>query len=150
VKWQAGQAGHLLLGESPGLAQVADVLGQARGQGFRHDDKMAPRQCVGNGVGELARGAELVAGGPRWKTDKTRSRVWGGPDAELRDAGVRFLSIDPGEMDTAMHAEAMPDADRSALNRPEEIALRIADLIESLDSYPSGSRLEVARLVEAR
>jgi NAD(P)-dependent dehydrogenase (short-subunit alcohol dehydrogenase family) len=32
-------------------------------------------------------------------------RTWA---AELRDSGVRFLSVDPGEMDTAMHAEAMP------------------------------------------
>ena len=34
-------------------------------------------------------------------------RVW---SAELEAAGVRFLSVDPGEMDTAMHAAALPDA----------------------------------------
>lgn len=54
-------------------------------------------------------------------------RIW---DAELEEAGVRFVSVDPGEMDTAMHAAAMPDADRSALARPEDAALEIAALIE--------------------
>ena len=28
--------------------------------------------------------------------------------AELHDVGVRFVSIDPGEMDTKMHADAIP------------------------------------------
>src|SRR5262245_10077067 len=61
-------------------------------------------------------------------------RTWA---AELRDSGVRFLSVDPGEMDTAMHAEAMPDADRSMLRKPEEVAAHVADLIESADDIAS-------------
>ena len=65
-------------------------------------------------------------------------RTWG---AELADTGVRFLSIDPGEMDTRMHAEADPAADRSKLASPEEVATWIADVIAS-DSWPSGARLE--------
>src|SRR3984957_15176104 len=46
------------------------------------------------------------------------SRIW---DAELASIGVRVrvLSIDPGDMDTPMHAAAVPDADRSILQRPE-------------------------------
>lgn len=36
-------------------------------------------------------------------------------NAELKDQGIRFLAIDPGDMDTAMHAAAIPDADPSAL-----------------------------------
>ena len=68
---------------------------------------------------------------------------------ELRDTGVRFLSVDPGEMDTAMHAEAMPDADRSALASASEVAVRIADLMESADTFPSGARLEASRLGSA-
>ena len=35
--------------------------------------------------------------------------------AELDGTGVRVLAVDPGEMDTAMHAAAIPDADRAAL-----------------------------------
>ena len=35
-------------------------------------------------------------------------RIWG---AELAGTGVRVLTVDPGEMDTRMHADAIPDAD---------------------------------------
>src|SRR6188474_3111509 len=35
--------------------------------------------------------------------------------AELEGTGVRVLAVDPGEMDTAMHAAAIPDADRATL-----------------------------------
>jgi NAD(P)-dependent dehydrogenase (short-subunit alcohol dehydrogenase family) len=55
-------------------------------------------------------------------------RIW---DAELGPLGVRFLTVDPGEMDTAMHAEAMPDADRATLARPADAARRILELIRS-------------------
>ncbi len=43
------------------------------------------------------------------------TRVW---DEELREQGVRFLSLDPGDMDTPLHALAVPDADPSSLKRP--------------------------------
>lgn len=54
------------------------------------------------------------------------SRIW---DAELTDEGIRVLSIDPGDMDTALHALAVPDADRSTLKRPEIAARDLADVI---------------------
>jgi NAD(P)-dependent dehydrogenase (short-subunit alcohol dehydrogenase family) len=66
------------------------------------------------------------------------SRVWA---AEVEGTGVRFLSVDPGEMDTAMHAAAMPDADRSVLAHPDDIAERIADIIEQDERAPSGERV---------
>lgn len=72
-------------------------------------------------------------------------RTWA---AELRDSGVRFLSVDPGEMDTAMHAEAMPEADRATLGKPAEVAARIADRIESADPLPSGARVVASSLAE--
>jgi NAD(P)-dependent dehydrogenase (short-subunit alcohol dehydrogenase family) len=50
---------------------------------------------------------------------------------ELEPAGVRVLTVDPGEMDTRMHAEAMPEADRSTLADPAEVA---ATLVASLRS----------------
>jgi NAD(P)-dependent dehydrogenase (short-subunit alcohol dehydrogenase family) len=52
--------------------------------------------------------------------------VW---DAELAPFGVRFLSIDPGDMDTPLHAAAVPDADRATLKRPEAAARELADAI---------------------
>lgn len=70
-------------------------------------------------------------------------RTWA---AELEGTGVRLLSLDPGEMDTAMHAEAMPDADRSRLRSPAEVAARIVDLVESAESVPNGSRLDLMQL----
>jgi len=58
-------------------------------------------------------------------------RIW---DTELRAHGVRFLTVDPGEMDTAMHAEAMPDADRSALARPEDAARHVLARMRDADA----------------
>jgi len=61
--------------------------------------------------------------------------------AELAGTGVRVLAVDPGEMDTAMHAAAIPDADRGALQRPGEVARRIVQMIEDDVRAPSGARL---------
>jgi NAD(P)-dependent dehydrogenase (short-subunit alcohol dehydrogenase family) len=47
------------------------------------------------------------------------TRVW---DEELGTQGVRFLSIDPGDMDTPLHAVAVPDADPASLKRPDAAA----------------------------
>jgi len=41
---------------------------------------------------------------------------------EAKAASVMFLSIDPGDMDTPLHALAVPDADPSTLKRPEDSA----------------------------
>jgi NAD(P)-dependent dehydrogenase (short-subunit alcohol dehydrogenase family) len=54
------------------------------------------------------------------------TRIW---DAELAVEGIRVVSIDPGDMDTPLHALAIPDADRSALKHPEQAAAEIVDLI---------------------
>jgi hypothetical protein len=52
-------------------------------------------------------------------------------------------------MDTRMHAEAMPDADPAALARPADVALSIANLLESANPPPSGTRLEASALERA-
>src|SRR5262249_8059658 len=49
-------------------------------------------------------------------------RIW---NTELSASGVRFLTVDPGEMDTRMHREAVPEADPSRLLRPEQGAARV-------------------------
>jgi NAD(P)-dependent dehydrogenase (short-subunit alcohol dehydrogenase family) len=54
---------------------------------------------------------------------------------------VRFLAVDPGEMDTRMHADAMPDADRATLARPADVAARLVTLLRTAESVPNGSRL---------
>lgn len=65
--------------------------------------------------------------------------------AELEGTGVRALSVDPGEMDTVMHAEAIPDADRAQLQRPADVAARIVQMIEDAARAPSGARLAAPR-----
>jgi len=86
-----------------------------------------------------------VAAYPRWgaygvskAAQDHLSRVWA---AELSELGVRVFAVDPGEMDTEMHARAMPEADRSSLADPRAVARRIADMIES-DAVAGGSRAQ--------
>src|SRR5260221_4913766 len=54
------------------------------------------------------------------------SGIW---DAEFAAEGVRFLSLDPGDMDTPLHALAVPDADPETLKRPEVAARELVDAI---------------------
>ena len=64
--------------------------------------------------------------------------------AELSDFGVKVVSVDPGEMRTRMHAEALPDADPETLAAPEDVATRIVSMISHSDSIASGARLEAS------
>jgi NAD(P)-dependent dehydrogenase (short-subunit alcohol dehydrogenase family) len=59
------------------------------------------------------------------------SRIW---DEELSSEGISVLSIDPGDMDTPLHAAAVPDADRSTLKRPEVAARELADAVAAVMS----------------
>jgi NAD(P)-dependent dehydrogenase (short-subunit alcohol dehydrogenase family) len=74
------------------------------------------------------------------------TRTWA---AELEGTGVRFVSFDPGEMDTRMHADAMPDADRAALADPADVARLLAEAIAAED-FASGARIEAATMAGAR
>ncbi|MEZ4451548.1 MAG: SDR family oxidoreductase [Nannocystaceae bacterium] len=73
------------------------------------------------------------------------ARIWA---AELAEAGVDFLAIDPGEMDTKMHADAIPDADPATLARPEAVAAAIVEMIRDPARAPSGARLSAPRWTE--
>jgi len=62
--------------------------------------------------------------------------IW---DSESNPDGIRFVAFDPGDMDTPLHALALPDADRSTLKDPE---LAAAEIIEKmLDALPSHDAL---------
>ena len=61
--------------------------------------------------------------------------------AELADTGVRFFSVDPGEMDTRMHADALPEADPKSLQAPGTVAEKIVLMIQQADKIKSGARL---------
>jgi NAD(P)-dependent dehydrogenase (short-subunit alcohol dehydrogenase family) len=54
------------------------------------------------------------------------TQIW---DAELSAEGIRMLSIDPGDMDTPLHAIAVPDADPATLKRPETAATELLQAI---------------------
>jgi NAD(P)-dependent dehydrogenase (short-subunit alcohol dehydrogenase family) len=104
----------------------------------------------GSGVVVHVSSDAAVAAYPRWGAYSVSkaaldqlNRVWA---VELASSGVRFFSVDPGEMDTEMHAAAMPEADRSKLLRPQEVAARVAALIEDASRIESGSRLVLAEL----
>jgi NAD(P)-dependent dehydrogenase (short-subunit alcohol dehydrogenase family) len=47
------------------------------------------------------------------------SRIW---TEELAEHHVRVVSFDPGDMDTPLHALAVPDADPASLKRPADAA----------------------------
>ena len=66
------------------------------------------------------------------------ARVWA---AEVKDVGVRVLSVDPGEMDTQMHRDAMPEADPATLSKPDAVAERIVAALEDEVRAPSGARV---------
>lgn len=89
-----------------------------------------------------------VSGYPRWGSYGVSKaafdqlgRVLG---AELAEHGVRVFSVDPGEMDTKMHADAMPDLpaeERARLARPEDVAERMTRMIEEAARIKPGARL---------
>jgi NAD(P)-dependent dehydrogenase (short-subunit alcohol dehydrogenase family) len=65
------------------------------------------------------------------------SRIW---SEELTSAGIPVLSLDPGDMDTPLHAIAVPDADPAELKRPETAAREFADAIGKLLAFMRSER----------
>lgn len=67
------------------------------------------------------------------------SRVW---DLELAGQGIRMIAVDPGDMDTPLHALAVPDADPATLKAPAtaaaEIIDRIAEHLQMPDAQAAG------------
>lgn len=61
--------------------------------------------------------------------------------AEVKDSGVRVLSVDPGEMATQMHHDAMPDVELSTLTKPELVADQLVAVLEDEARAPTGSRV---------
>jgi NAD(P)-dependent dehydrogenase (short-subunit alcohol dehydrogenase family) len=54
------------------------------------------------------------------------SGIW---NAELASQGIQVISWDPGDMDTPLHAVAVPDAEPTALKRPEDAARELISKI---------------------
>jgi NAD(P)-dependent dehydrogenase (short-subunit alcohol dehydrogenase family) len=66
--------------------------------------------------------------------------------AELEGSGVRVYTVDPGDMDTAMHRAAEPGIDLSHLPAPEVVAPAFLHLLD--ETAPFG-RFEAQRLLAA-
>lgn len=64
--------------------------------------------------------------------------------AELEGTGVNLISVDPGEMATRMHRDALPDADPSTLARPENVATAILSGLARLTPRDSARRFMAA------
>ena len=62
--------------------------------------------------------------------------------AELEGSGIRVLVVDPGDMNTAMHRAADPDADPAALRDPDDVAAAILGLVVA--GFPDAERLGVS------
>ena len=56
------------------------------------------------------------------------SRIW---DEELKPHAIRVFAHDPGDMDTPLHALALPDADPATLKRPADAAAEIVERLET-------------------
>ena len=67
-------------------------------------------------------------------------RVWA---AELAGTGVRVVNVDPGEMDTRMHADAIPDANRAELADPARVAAEIVALLQAEPGPAPGARVAI-------
>src|SRR5713101_6444590 len=65
------------------------------------------------------------------------TRIW---NEELAAQGIAFLSLVPGDMDTPLHAMALPDADPAELKRPALAARELADAIGNLVSFMNSER----------
>jgi NAD(P)-dependent dehydrogenase (short-subunit alcohol dehydrogenase family) len=57
------------------------------------------------------------------------TRIW---NEEMQGEGVRLHAVDPGDMDTPMHAAALPDADVASLKRPSVAAREIVHTVMDL------------------
>lgn len=68
--------------------------------------------------------------------------------AELEGTGVRVVTVDPGEMRTRMHADAIPEADPSTLLDPDVVAARILRLVAGADGLPNGARVQASTWAE--
>ncbi len=74
------------------------------------------------------------------------SHIW---NEELLAEGVSFRSLDPGDMDTPLHAVAVPDSDPATLKRPEAAAREFAEAIAAaLPTRSSRKARERAAAVE--
>ena len=103
---------------------------------FRLTKAILPQMVLSNrGLVVNISSDAAVSAYPRWGSYSVSkaaldhlSRVW---EEELKLAGIHFLAVDPGDMDTPMHRAALPESDPQTLRTPSDSARLLLDLIES-------------------
>lgn len=68
---------------------------------------------------------------------------------ELQDTGVSIAMVDPGEMDTEMHAIAVPDCDYE-LGNPEDVAKVFVHLALNESEEINGKRFEAQAILDEK
>lgn len=105
---------------------------------FRLTKALLPAMLLkGRGIVVNISSDAAVSAYPRWGSYSIskaaldhQTRIF---DEELKDQGVRFLAIDPGDMNTPMHFAAIPNADPQSLRDPADSAQRIISLLATQD-----------------
>lgn len=126
---------------------LEDVLATNLMGPFRLSKLMLPDMILrGSGVVVNISSDAAVSAYPRWGgygVSKAAldhlSRIF---QEELRESGVRFYAIDPGDMKTPMHFAAVPDANADELRDPEDSAREIIEKIAK-DSMENNQDREV-------
>jgi len=75
------------------------------------------------------------------------TRIWA---AELDGTGVRVFAVDPGEMNTQMHADALPEADPASLADPAEVGAKLAAMIVDDAAAQGGARVLVSSFASVK
>ncbi len=73
------------------------------------------------------------------------TRIWA---AELKGTGVRVNAVDPGEMNTQMHALAMPEEDPSKYPKPEDVVEVFLYLASNRSRRLNGRKLTATEFEE--
>jgi NAD(P)-dependent dehydrogenase (short-subunit alcohol dehydrogenase family)/catechol 2,3-dioxygenase-like lactoylglutathione lyase family enzyme len=77
-------------------------------------------------------GLNAYAGWGAYGASKAAARhlaaIW---NQELAPLGIRVIELDPGDMDTPLHAAAVPEADPATLQRPADAAERVIARLEA-------------------
>ncbi|MDQ6749094.1 MAG: SDR family oxidoreductase [Candidatus Dormibacteraeota bacterium] len=70
------------------------------------------------------------------------TRTWA---AELEQTGVRMYAVDPGDMNTVMHRDALPDDDPAGLSDPADVASALLRLVTG-EFVPDAVRVEMSEV----
>ena len=112
----------------------ASLGGTHRPSGRPIEVRLAGRRSLDGAAVDTFTAVVFGAGDHRTRTEHRAAppALDPGDRLELAPHGIRVVALDPGDMDTPLHALAVPDADRSTLKDPREAAAEILGLLGRL------------------